>query len=209
MNELIQKLETAVLRRNPALAESFQPGLSPEKIKKELNKVGINGALEPVIELYSWKNGTVLQGTSETFHAGLKGGFTPPMVIQLSEEIKQTLLASVGIKRETDIEAYHFIPLRKASITVRSFPEYAQTYPKLSIVIGRYFPFLWNGSSDHIAVDIKPGSGSRVVTIQTQEEYPLREAYASFEEFLKDAIRANENNEPLACLRAPGKPITA
>lgn len=43
---------------------------------------------------------------------------------------------------------------------------------------------------------------------QFRDAQPLREAYDSFEEFLKDAIRANENNEPLACMRTPGKPIT-
>jgi hypothetical protein len=48
----------------------------------------------------------------------------------------------------------------------------------------------------------------RVVLINKQDEFPLREAYDSFEEFLMDAIRSNEKNEPLVCLRTLGKPIT-
>jgi hypothetical protein len=42
---------------------------------------------------------------------------------------------------------------------------------------------------------------------QAADDQPLRIAYGSFEEFLKDAILANETNLPLPCMRMPGKPI--
>jgi hypothetical protein len=105
---------------------------------------------------------------------------------------------------------YHFIELSWAIIDMKGFKEFARYNPRLSILPGRYFPFLWNGSTRYIAVDIDPAGHNRVVTIEINEEEqePLREAYYSFEEFLKDAIRANENDEPLSCLRTLGKPIT-
>lgn len=208
MRELIQKLEVAVLRRNPSLAESLQPGLPLEKISAELKRAGIRGGTEPIIELYSWRNGATLQGTSDSFKIGLELGFVPPRTVELSEDIKQVLLLTHGVKRETDTEKYHFVPLKRATIAMRSFPDYAKHQPRLAIVLERYFPFLWNGSNDWIALDIEPSSHNRVVAIRIQEEQPLREAYDSFEDFLKDAVHANETNEPLACLRTPGKPIT-
>src|SRR5580704_4740172 len=109
MNELIKKLEAALLRRNPSLAKSLQSGLPIEKIWKDLKRAGIDGAMIPVAELYSWKNGTVLQGNSEALNAG----FTPPIVYPLSEVERQTYL-QMGVKRETASRAYHFVELKKA-----------------------------------------------------------------------------------------------
>ena len=60
MQELVQKLEIAVLRRNPLLAKKLQPGLPVGKIKKDLKRSGIEGAIDPIVELYSWRNGTAL-----------------------------------------------------------------------------------------------------------------------------------------------------
>ena len=78
MEELIQRLEAAVLRRNPALAGNLQAGLPAEKIKKDLKRSGIEGTIAPIVELYTWKNGSVLQGNSPEFRAAFEGGFIPP-----------------------------------------------------------------------------------------------------------------------------------
>lgn len=206
MQALIQKLGVAVLRRNPSLGEKFQPGLPIGKIKNDLKRAGVEGEIEPIVELYSWKNGTTLQDSD-----ALRAGFVPPMVYELSEIEKQVSLNNTGLKRDTESRAYHFTELKRALVDMKSFKEFARYHPRLSVLVGRYFPFLWDGSGSWIALDIEPSGGGRVVVIQTGEVrdvQPLREAYDSFEEFLKDAVRANENNEPLACMRAPGKPIT-
>jgi hypothetical protein len=179
MQELVQKLEIAVLRRNPLLAKKLQPGLPVGKIKKDLKRSGIEGAIDPIVELYSWRNGTAL----DMDLSSSKIGFVPESV-------------------------YQFTELRRAIVDMKSFKELAHYHPRLSVLVGRYFPFLWDGSDRWIALDIESCGHSRVVMIQDQEEEPLREAYDSFEDFLTDAIRANENNEPLACIRKPGKPIT-
>lgn len=204
MQELIQKLEVAVLRRNPALAGNLQTGLSAEKIKKDLKRAGVEGAIGPIIELYSWKNGSVLRGNSAEFRAGLEAGFTPPTVVQLSEDVKQAMLLIHGVKRETDMETFHFMELGSAIVDMKSFKEYAAHQPRFAVLVGRYFPFLWNGSTAWIAIDTEPSDGNRIFAIeidQTKNGQPLREVYDSFEAFLKDAIRANENNEPLSCFK--------
>lgn len=206
MKELIQKLEAAVLRRNPLLAKSLQPGLPVEKISKDLNRAGIKNAINPITELYSWRNETALQGNAEALNAG----FTPPIEYRLSENERQTYLR-MGIKRNTASRSYHFIELKKAIVDMGSYKTFAQHQPRLDVLVERYFPFLWDGSTEWIALEIEPAGSNRVVRIQLREatdDQLLREAYDSYEDFLKDAIRANENNEPLACIRTLGKPIT-
>lgn len=214
-SDLIQKLEAAVLRRNPALAQSLQPGLPVETIKKDLKRADITGAIEPILELYSWHNGTILHGESEAFNAGLKAGFVPPLISSPSDSHKaemERVCKMAGAPFDPNFKiytAFHFLRLKTAIIDMRSYREYARSNPKLSIIVGRFFPILWDGSSSYLAIDIDVSSGNRVVLIQKRDEYPLREAYPSFEEFLKDAIRANENDDLLSCLRAGGRPITS
>jgi hypothetical protein len=91
---------------------------------------------------------------------------------------------------------------------MKSFNELARYHPRLSVLVGRFFPFLWDGSDRWIALDVDVSAHSRIVMIQDQEAEPLREAYDSFVDFLKDAIRANEDNQPLSCFKKPGACIT-
>lgn len=78
MKDLIQKLEVAIFRRNSAVINILQPALSREKITKALKRVKMSGLIDPIIELYSWRNGTVLHGYSDAFKAGIEAGFAPP-----------------------------------------------------------------------------------------------------------------------------------
>lgn len=204
MKELIQQLEAAILRRNPLLLEMMRPGLPVEKIKKELKRASVAGAVDQLVGLYSWRDGTNLQGFGSE---ALEAGFTPPIEVELSDFIKQELLR-LGVKRDTDLRQYNFIELKSAILYAKEYEQIAKHNPKMYIVVGRYFPILWDGATGWVAVDTEPSAHNRIVTIQMRDEQPLREAYDSFEDFLKDAIRANESNEPLACMRTPGKPIT-
>lgn len=172
MQELIQKLEAAVLRRNPLLAEKLQPGLPVDQIRKDLKRAGIEGAIDPIVQLYSWRNGTVL----DMDLASSKTGFVPEVV-------------------------YQFVNLKRAIVYMKGYKEYAHYHSRLSALVGRYFPILWDGATGWIAVDIKPSSHNEVVTIQFEDDKPLREAYPSFEVFLKDLIRANEENDSLFCFQ--------
>lgn len=172
MRPLIEKLEIAILNRNPLLGKKLQPGLPIEKITRDLKRADIKGAIDPIIELYSWRNGTIL----DMDLASSKTGFAPEMV-------------------------YNFTELRRAIVDMQSFKVISRYHPKYSELIGRYFPMLWDGSNGWIAVDVLPSCHNRVVTILSEDDQPLREAYASFDEFLKDVIRANEENDNLTCFQ--------
>jgi hypothetical protein len=84
---------------------------------------------------------------------------------------------------------------------MKSFREGVKYRPALKAVVDRYFPAFWDGSTGWLAIDLKPSCNNRVVIIECETENPVREAYSSFEEFLKDAIRANEENDSLACFQ--------
>ena len=53
----LKSLEAAFRERNPSLAASLRPGLSPEKITRGLKRAQAAGNLEPVVALFSWKDG--------------------------------------------------------------------------------------------------------------------------------------------------------
>ncbi len=204
---LIHKLETAVLHRNPGLAQLLQPGLTAAQIQKELKRGGIQGAIEPIIELYSWRNGTLLQGTGAVFDAAFRGALVPPRTIAMTDSEKEFMRA-IGVKRDSHPEQYHLMELKKAVNCAKGFNSQAMKGGALE----RYFPFLWETGrcSAYIALDLKFSHGSQVVKIEKEEKrdkYPVREAYDTFEGFLKDAIQCNEHNQPLACLRSETKPI--
>jgi hypothetical protein len=188
----LDALEAAIAGRNPLLADRLKAPLSESDVKMILQKAKIVGAVDSVIALYSWKNGTVFD---EILMAS-KTGFFPG-----------------GI--------YQFIDLKKAIEHMRGYREcVCSCFPKLANFGGRYLPVFWNGATNWIALDLE-SSVSRVVLIrffireasfkdghyeeEIREEDPPREAYNSFSEFVDDAIQANAKNKQLACFRlAPG-----
>jgi hypothetical protein len=204
---LIQKLEAAVLSRNPGLAQLLQPGLTTAQIQKELKRGGIEGPLETVVALYSWRNGTQLQGSGAAFNAAYKGGLVPPRIIPMTEGEKEFMRA-IGVKRDSHPEHYHLMDLKTAANQAKQFNSQACKGGALK----GYFPFLWETGrgSAYLALDVERSGGSRVVkleTMETRDQHPVREAYDTFEDFLKDAIQCNENHKPLVCLGVDTKPI--
>ena len=172
-NDSLKRLETAVLARNPLLREQLQPGLSEARVRRILTRKKVMGDIECLIRLYTWKGGTWLNE-----HPSLEKGFLPGSA-----------------------EPYHFPELEMALGHFDFFKEAALNHPRISEAVGRYFPAFWNGSDDSLAIDLKPGNRNRVILIEFNKERPFREAYSSFEEFLTDAIRASEDDVPLACFR--------
>jgi hypothetical protein len=205
-DQLLQKLEAALAKRNPLLVQHrLEPGLPPAQISKSLTRAGVVGDIEPLVELYAWHNGSELHGEPEN---GLLDGFAPPKISPLSEGQK-AFLAQYGIKRETEKTSLHFMRLKTAII---HFKDHSGTMdqPRKAVLGTRYFPVLWDGSTGEIALDLDPAGGRRVVSIQlseTKDAHLLREAYESLEAFLLDLIRANETSTLLSCVQTPGKPI--
>jgi hypothetical protein len=168
---LLKDLETYVRLRNPALAERLQPGLTQNRIRRKLERAGANGAVEPIVSLFSWKN-----GVNNDFQA-------------LSQEQSSLFPKSVYMFMELDMMAADF----------QGFKDCMEHHPAYAKVVGRYFPLFWDGSDSWIAVDLNPAGHSKVVLIHSQFEQMIFEAYGSFEKFLTDAIQANRENESLTC----------
>jgi hypothetical protein len=178
-SDLLLRFERALKTRNPVLHDRLQRGLAEDRIRTMLEKAGVTGNVQPILEIYSWKNGSRLD----------------PSVTQ---EQASPFPASV----------YLFMDFKYTLVSFQGFEECAAYHPRFNNIVGRYFPLFWDGSTDYMAVDLKSETG-RVVILITQSERAVFEAYASFDSFLEDAIRANEQNEELTCLSERLRPSLA
>jgi len=167
---LLQKLEAALRQRNPQLAERLQPGMPETRIRRLLERAEVRGVVEPIVSLFSWKNGVNND------------------CLALSMEQASPFPKSIYMFMELDMMTAHF----------GNFKDCLAHHPEYAKVAGRYFPLFWDGSNSWLTVDLDPSSHSRIVLLHTEFEQMVFEAYGSFEEFLNDAIRANEENDSLA-----------
>ena len=177
---LFEKLEAALRQRNPQVAERLQPGLSEKRIRRMLERSGAQGTVEPIVSLFTWRNGVNNYDQA------------------LSEEQSSLFPKSIYIFMELDMMSAHF----------GSFKECMEHHPAYAKVVGRYFPLFWDGSNSWLGIDLAPANKSRIVLIHTEFEQMVFRAYSSFEEFLTDAIRANEENDSLTCFDSL-KPVSA
>src|SRR5258708_6233174 len=171
--KLLQKLERALRQRNPILADRLRPGLPELRIRRMLHRAKVEGWAKPLLNLYAWKDGTEIDPG-------------------LTQEQASAFPGSV----------YMFMELETMIVHRDGFAEGAAYQPKMVQLVGRYFPLFWDGSTGYLALDLAPAGRGRVVLIEVEWEDPVREAYRSFDEFLKDAIRANLENDGLTCLQS-------
>jgi hypothetical protein len=172
---LFADLERAISDRNPVLARRLRPGRSEEFLRKRLKREGVNGCVEPIVALFSWKDGTNLDND------------VPP------EQVSP--FPGSGF--------FMFMPFGFTVGHFGMFLDFAKHHENLKHVAGRYFPLFWNGSKgvrDWIAVDLDPCEKSRVVLLNHHDTDPVYPAYPTFEAFIEDAIRANRENTNLSCL---------
>jgi hypothetical protein len=180
---LLQELESVLAENRPRLAERLQPGLPEMKIRKMLSKGQIEGAIDALVALYKWKDGTIL--------SALRSRDDTPMAyhtfrIEVSFVPKHT---------------YFFTSLERAINDFDFIKQIASRHPTAASVAGRYFPILCNGATEWFALDLNSGADSRVAIIQPKAEDTCREAYSSFEAFIFDVIRANREDDSLNCFR--------
>jgi len=172
---LIIELEAAIAAKNPALAQRLQPGLPDDAVKQYLSEAQVTGEVDALIALYTWKNGTVAD--------------------------ESTLLTETAFFPD---ELYQFLPIQTAISQLKDMHSGATFHPKLAQEIARYFPMFWDNSTGFIAVDVTNGSNNRVVLLDFEEAERAREAFSSFDDFIRDAIRANVEDDRLACFQ-PGE----
>jgi len=170
VTKLLENLREAIRARNRVLAERLIPGLPEVRIRRALDRAKVQGAVEPIVRLFSWKNGSALDSTLEQMQASPFPG-----------------------------SLYMFMDLEMMLSHFKEFKECSKFHPKYGEITGRYFPMFWDGSDNWLALDLNPSCSSRIVLLETESEEMVREAYASFEDFLHDAIRANRQNQRLAC----------
>jgi hypothetical protein len=168
--ELLQRLEMAVRQRSPQLAERLQPGLSERRIRRELERSNVGGCVHPIVSLFSWKNGVNNDSGA------------------LSREQASLFPRSIYMFMELDMMTAHF----------QGFFEDMQCHPAYARILGKYFPLFWDGSNSWLAVDLDPSNQSRLILLHTECEQMAFEAYSSFEGFLRDAVRANQEDDSLA-----------
>lgn len=175
----IERFEQAAIARNPILAAKLQPGLSEARLKRAMTRGKVTGEISPIIALYTWKDGMDLASDS---------------AIPNFNDWRVSRSFFPG-------KPYFFPCLEWAIADFHSFKEIAKNYPKISEAVDRYFPVFWDGSTECLSIDLKVSKHNRVMIIDHRSDQPIREAYSSFDEFVSDAIRANEENKPLRCFQ--------
>lgn len=171
---LFEILEQAIQHRNPILAQRLRRGRSESFLQRRLAKEGVSGCVEPVVALFSWKDGSNLDA---------------------SVPLEQ-------VSPFPGSGYFMFMPFTFILGHFDMFRDYAKYHANMQHVAGRYFPLFWNGSkgiSDWLAVDLEPATNSRVVLIDSHADDPVLQAYSSFDDFITDAIRANRENTSLKC----------
>jgi hypothetical protein len=169
--ELFESFEKALRQRNPILADRLEPGLPESRVRRMLQRAKVEGATERVVELFAWKNGTRID----------------PSVARHASPFP--------------FSDYIFMDLEMMIVDFQGFSEGALYHARMTQLVGRYFPIFWDGSNGWIATDLRPSQCNRVVLVDAQAERPVRPAYDSFDQFLKDAIRANEQGDKLTCFK--------
>jgi len=167
--DLFIRLERAIQKRDSELAARLRPGLPEPRARRLLERGKVKGLVDPIVRLFSWKDGA---------------------------------MGRIGLTLE-EMSVLPFAPFAFPCLAMminefHGFEEGAADHPRYKEVVGRYFPlFAWR--ADAIAVDLDLKSCNRVAVLEHNSDKLVRIAYASFEEFLTDAIRANEENVPLKC----------
>ena len=179
---ILRRLEQAVVDRNPLLAERLKPGLTESGIRQALNRANVKGAVEPIMELYLWRNGTALDEKI-------------PM--------EATSFFPVDIYQFLDLETAlnQLESMRQASTELQGMFEGTEAHSMFSDLSGQLFPLFSDGATGTIAVDLTPSKGNPVLVIELESTDPIRQAYGSFEEFIGDAIRANQETDALRCFQ--------
>ena len=164
---LLERFEAEIRHRKPDLADALQPGLPEDSIREMLQATEVKGAIEPVVRFFAWKNGCQLDSS-----------------------------VTLGEASPFPESVYVFVDLKTMIEHFGGFHEGFVYHPKFDEADGRYFPLFWDNSTGYLAVDLQSAS-HRVVLLDPESEDLAREVYGSFDDFLKDGIRANEENDSL------------
>lgn len=182
-NPLLSRLEEAIAARSPLLAERLNDGLLEADIRAALSEAGVEGNVEPIVQLYAWRNGTAPDENASMDETS----FFPVDIYQFMD-----LPTAIGHRKDLLAAAEQLVEMMEGTEAEAMFSD----------ITGSLFPLFTDGSTGTIAVDVAPGNGNRVVEVEFESEEPVRQLYGSFDAFLEDAIRANEEDDSLAAFQA-------
>jgi hypothetical protein len=172
--EILERLEIAIRKRNPLLAENYLlPGLSEKRRAKRFRK--LSGNLEPLHDLYSWHDGTkfVHLTAGETYTDGIaKVSFFP-------------------------IDTFLFTDSEQAFGMMHTWETVSKRRPALKEGVWRYFP-LFSGGSGCFMLDLDPEQKSRIIFYRDDPMDSFEVAYTTCDAFLADILRANETGARLS-----------
>ncbi len=166
--QLLEELARALASRNRALSERLQPGLSEADVKRILAEAGVQGKIEALVVLYTWRNGA-LWGEPAFFPQSAYQFLSLQEAIEDYEGNKSAateLVETLGMPRESVGD------------------------------VRRYFPVFADGGGGYLEVDLD-WEGRNAVAEFDFEGGPPREVYPSFDEFLLDTIRSNQEDDAL------------
>lgn len=181
---LLVQLENAIRRRRPSLAARLMPGLPETKIREALSNAGITGAVEPLIDLYSWRDGTALNDSASLGEASF---FTVEVYLFMGLE------AAIS----------HSETVHEAVAQLQEMVQDTQAHDMFTGFSGQLFAAFSNGATSSIVFDLNPGKENRVLSVEFESEQPVRVAYNSFTDFIEDAIRVNKDGSTLRCFPNP------
>jgi hypothetical protein len=92
--------------------------------------------------------------------------------------------------------------MNEAARQLRGMFEGTKARSMFSGITSLLFPLFTDGATGTLAVDLTPGKRNKVVAVEFESTESVRQAYGSFEEFIKDAIRANKDGDGLSCFQA-------
>jgi hypothetical protein len=173
-------LEGVLRRRNPSVIAHLRPGLEVQEIIQMLNQSGVKGPVEVLMELYSWRNGTIMD--EETT---LKAASLFPMDMYYFLDL-QTAISQ-------------FACFREAAARLEGLMWEPDANPKVFNAAREAFPLFSDGATSFIALDLASSFRNRILIIEFESTTPVCEAYRSFEELVVDAIRVNTEKSQLAC----------
>lgn len=171
---LLEEIQKSVIARNESFARQFCPGESEDFIAQRLARCERN--IVPLIDLYSWHNGT------EPIRSFQQGRYIT------SYEKLSVVPREILVFPKLDLMLGHFDFWFEAS----------KKHAFLKKVTKSFFPFLWDGGTTWLAVDIGSNGGEGVVIVQFESDDPVRCAYPSFDACLFDLLQANLHNKNLS-----------
>ncbi|WP_221031483.1 SMI1/KNR4 family protein [Actomonas aquatica] len=166
-----------LMANNRTIGAQFRPGLSREFVERKLSAT--KGDPASVAELYTWHDGVnpierQVDGVVEISYDGL--GYIPNA-------------------------EFHHLSFESACGHFATWNEASKHRWELREGNGRYFPFLWDGSSRYFLLDLRARGTREVIFFDSDnDESPYRFAYNNLAAFIEDVMRAFKDSSCIEVL---------